>query len=99
MQQHYINVTKKHKLTEDEFYEKDSLQTVTVAQHNYKLKTITHLHVVQSYGKFASYDCGNKLRTGSDCKQLLLYVLANTHADIVSLYYGNFETNILAYAQ
>ena len=40
MQQHYINVTKKHKLTADEFYEKDSLQTVTVAQHNYKMKTI-----------------------------------------------------------
>ena len=42
MQQHYINVTKKYKLTADEFYEKDSLQTVTVAQHNYKMKTITH---------------------------------------------------------
>ena len=42
MQQHYINTTKKYKLTADEFYEKDSLQTVTVAQHNYKMKTITH---------------------------------------------------------
>jgi len=90
MQQHYINVTKKHKLTEDEFYEKDSLQTVTVAQHNYKLKTITHYTLYKVMENLQTMIAEISYEQDPTASSYFIR-LANTHADIVSLYYGNFE--------
>ena len=90
MQQHYINVTKKHKLTADEFYEKDSLQTVTVAQHNYKMKTITHYTLYKVMENLQTMIAEISYEQDPTASSYFIR-LANTHADIVSLYYGNFE--------